>query len=223
MYIFAKTLKKNNMNRLLVFTLICTHCLVLFYSCSETKDIANFGGATCDCCNSIGGKTIKVYNGDTLIFYNAFTPSNLAFCDSIEVDNQNYITTINYKKNIDTIYNDKINQYYKIEGIEKFPYNELLIYSGEYPINRILVYTNYCNPYNGKIVFNGIRIDTTNYGHLRQKLLAQGKYNYILKLYNDRYHNSLKDSISGHFCIIRNKEMTIQGCEGADPMDPLLH
>ena len=73
--------------------------------------------------------------------------------------------------------------------------------------------------------FVGMSIDSTIYGALRLRQLEEGKYRYILQLYNSRYiHDKTTriDSISGYFCIIRNKDFANKGCVGKDLFDPLI-
>lgn len=158
-----------------------------------------------------------------MIFYNAFSPSNFVYCDSNEYDKFGVLLLSHCKPNIDSTYNDTINQYFKIKGVENFPYNDLKIYHQNDSTSSINHFYNYSNILHGDRIFNGSMIDTTIYGTERQRLLSQGKYFYKFKIYTDKQHSSVLDTFSGHFCIIRNKEMTIQGCEGANPMDPMLH
>lgn len=195
--------------------------LTVFYSsCRQPKQ------ASCDCCNSFvkGGSTIKKVAtlSGTIIEIKvptAFTPSNLAFCDSNVYDK-----TIPCRKNIDSVYNDNINDYFHIFGIDSFPEN-LLIIKTPGDTTAIDRFVNYSNVSEGHRVFNGIKIDTTLYGHERQRQLTSGKYQFILQLYKTKDHLKTEriDSISGNFCIIRVKDFCNVGCEGKDKNDPLIN
>jgi len=212
--------------------LFTTTVFFIIYSCKKTETKVNFGGETCDCCNSFGGKTIKIINGDSLIIYSAFTPNNIAFCDSNTFSPNKYGDTIlvyrNCKPNNDSVYNDNLNNAYIFGGLEQFEGNDLRIKSLK-DSTLIDMYFNYQIHYYGYYyygrLFTGMRIDTTIYGHERQRQLESGKYQFILQLYNSRnIHDKTTriDSISGYFCIIRNKDFVNKGCIGKDPYDPLI-
>jgi hypothetical protein len=208
-----------------------TAILVIMYSCRKTETKINFGGKICDCCNSFGGKTIKIINGDTLIMYSAFTPNNIAFCDSNTFSPNEYgdflLTYKNCKPNPDSIYNNNLNNAFLFDGLDHFQGNELIIKTlkDSTKIDRFFNYQ--LSVYKGQSgrIFTGICIDTTLYGTERQRQLESGKYQFILQLYNSRYvHDKTTriDSISGYFCIIRNKDFANKGCVGKDPFDPLI-
>jgi len=211
------------------FILFTTTVILIIYSCKKTETKVNFGGETCDCCNSFGGKTIKTINGDTLIIYSAFTPNNIAFCDS-NTFSDGILTNINCKPNPDSIYNNNLNNAYLFDGLDHFQGNELIIKTlkDSTKIDRFINYQiayRDGNSYSGGRSFTGINIDTTIYGHERQRQLESGKYQFILQLYNSRYvHDKTTriDSISGYFCIIRNKDFVNKGCVGKDLFDPLI-
>lgn len=180
----------------------------------------------CDCCRAFGGSTVwlDTANGNTIKVPSAFTPSNLTFCDSNTVDINGNITTAGCNKNVDSIYNDKLNQYLYIEGIENYPNNELIIRDPGTDTTSIRRFLNYSNTNSGLQVFNGSMIDTTLHGTSRQRQLKSGRYKFILQIYGDKMHSkkSRKDSIAGYFCLIRQMSFCNVGCEGHDKLDPLI-
>lgn len=208
---------------ILSISVVCLLLLQMFTACQKTEKKLSFGSTdTCDCCKSYGGITKKVVNGDTLTFYSAITPSNLMFCDS-NVFVNGILSSKGCKRNMDSVYNDNINSHFIIGGLDSFPQNDL-IFRVLGDSTRIYHFVNYKNKsYYG---FFGVRIDTTLYGNSRQRQLAQGRYEYILKLYkkDSYYHDKTTfiDSISGFFCIIRNLNINSKGCVGADANDPLI-
>src|ERR1035437_6218731 len=123
---------------------------------------------SCDCCNSFGSKTTKIDTSSsgkivTLIIPSAFTPNNIAFCDSNTYVNK-VLSTKGCRSNIDSIYNDTINQRFQIIGIEGFPENDLIIRSpGD--TTKIDHFVNFKNK--SERSFNGIYIDSNLHGHER--------------------------------------------------------
>ena len=209
------------MNKLqFTFSTVLALLSILIYTSCNNKE------KECECCKGWGSTEVKVqaFSGEivTLKIPSAFTPSNLKFCDSnIYVDGR--LSDIGCRKNLDSVYNDDLNDRFQIIGIEKFPQNDLII---RVPGDTTAIdhYFNFSN--NGRS-FNGIKIDTTLYGHERQRQLESNRFMFILQLYKDT--DTLKhllknrvDSITGYFCIIRNKDFCNIGCEGKEANDPLI-
>lgn len=196
--------------------------LALIFGLSNCNPKSN----PCDCCRAFGGSTVWIdtATGDSIKVPSAFTPSNLQFCDSNRFDPDGNITTAGCNKNVDSIYNDTLNQYLHIIGIEKYKFNELIIRSATTDTTAIQRFFDYSNTNDGEKVFNGIMIDTTLHSAERQRQLRSGRYKFILQLYGDQAHTKAKriDSISGYFCIIRQKTFCNVGCEGKSNLDPLI-
>jgi hypothetical protein len=197
----------------------------LFFNSCGTKKPA------CDCCNSFGARVSRIDTTSsgkivTLIIPSAFTPNNIKFCDS-NVYVNGVLSSKNCRDNVDSIYNDTLNQRFQIIGIESFPENDLIIRKpGD--TTKIDHFINFKNK--AERSFNGIKIDTTLFGsssiHERQRQLVSGRYQFVLQLYRDssKVHNKASriDSICGYFCIIRTKDFCNLGCEGKDKPDPLI-
>jgi len=178
----------------------------------------------CECCVGFGN-TEKVVNGNKLIIYSAFTPSNLKYCDSIVLDTNGIpIETSKYcRPNPDSIYNDTINEYFYIDGIEAFPENDLIIrVPGD--TTKIDRFVNYSNSTSGQRVFQGTRTDTTLYGSERTRNLTSRKFEFVLQLYSSKDHIKANriDSLQGYFCIIRTSSFKNTGCQGKMTNDPLI-
>jgi hypothetical protein len=190
---------------------------------------------SCDCCQSFKGSTTKnVLDSGVLVTVkipSAFTPNNIAFCDSNTFEPNAVGDTIlvykNCRKNIDSVYNDNLNNAFRIIGLEHFKGNELIIKTpGD--TSKIDKFLNY--QLSDKLGqkgrdFTGIYIDKTLFGAERQRQLVSGRYQFILQLYSSKYvHDKTTriDSISGFFCIIRNKAFCNVGCEGAETGDKLI-
>jgi len=178
----------------------------------------------CDCCRAFGGSTVwyDTATGDSIKVPSAFTPSNLAFCDSNTLDINGNLTTAGCNANVDSIYNDKLNQSLYIEGIEKYPNNLLIIRDAGTDTTSIGRFTNYTN--SKTRVFNGTTVDYTLHGTSRQRQLKSGRYKFILQIYGDAKHSLAlrKDSIAGYFCLIRQMSFCNVGCEGHEKLDPLI-
>lgn len=203
-------------------TVIALLGVLLYTSCSDKEK-------ECECCKGWGSTEVKVqaFSGEivTLKIPSAFTPNNIKFCDSnIYVDG--ILSDIGCRANKDSIYNEMspMNDKFQIIGIEKFPQNDLII---RVPGDTTTIdhFVNF-NNITGRS-FNAIKIDTTLYGNERQRQLASGRFMFILQLYKDT--DTLKhllknriDSITGYFCVIRNKDFCNIGCEGKDANDPLI-
>jgi len=200
--------------------------MFIFCTCYKTKQVVLD-------CTAFGGPTVKTERNPldstalvTLTIYSAFTPDNIAFCDSnnffVDKRTGNVVTPPGLcRPNPDSIYNDRLNQYLYIAGIENFPYNDLRIrVQGD--TTNLDTLNNYSNNLNGHREFTGVTVDTTLHGFQRQRILTSGKYVFILQLYKDKYHTQRIDSIHGYFCLIRNPKVPNIGCQGHDPNDPLI-
>jgi len=191
---------------------------------------------TCDCCNSFGGSTKKTVLDSTgtpitIKIPSALTPNNIAFCDSNTFAPNEVGDTIlvykNCRKNIDSVNNDNLNNAFRIIGLENFKGNELIIKTAG-DTTKIDKFFNYqLSDKKGQKGrdFTGLYIDTTLFGTERQRQLVSGRYQFILQLYSSKYvHDKTTriDSITGFFCIIRNKAFCNLGCEGAESGDKLI-
>ena len=210
----------------LVLSVLATAILIFhFSSCSSSKD------KSCDCCQSFKSveKTLLDSNGNPVVIKipTAFTPTNYAFCDSNTYDASGNLVYTGCRKNVDAVYNDNLNNSFKIIGIEKFKGNSLIIKTLT-DTTPLAQYSNYQLPDrlgNLDEGFVGITIDHTLYGSERQRLVVSGRYQYILQIYNSRKKHDLTtriDSISGFFCIIRNASFCNIGCQGVDAGDKLM-
>ncbi len=179
----------------------------------------------CGCCidpplewTSSDNKTVKLYN--------AFTPYNYDFSDSIVVDTSGQPVEMGKRKNADAKWNDEVNEYFHIDGVENFHNNRLIIrVVGD--TSKILNIEDYSNTSVGEQVFTGLYTkDTTFWGATKRRMLRSGKFEYEFLIFSgeadDPETDTLADLIST-FCIIRNKvDCPVENCVGKDPNDPLL-
>lgn len=199
---------------------------LFFSSCPEKKE-------SCDCCQTFQSVEKKLIdsagNTITIKIPTAFTPTNIPFCDSITYDKNGVPDYSKCRKNTDSIYNDKLNNAFRIIGLENFRGNSLIIKTpGD--TTPLAKFTNYQLPPKPGLKgddFVGTTVDSTLFGHQRERILKSGRYQYILQIYdstNVKYHNKSTriDSITGFFCIIRDKAFCNIGCEGKDVGDPLI-
>ena len=201
------------------FLVLCIAMSGLMIGCKDKKK-------ACDCCTGFKPVEKSYPDGRKIKVYTAFTPDNLPFCDSI-VRDKNGVETRDAKRcrpNFDSVYNDKSNTYFHIEGIEEFPYNTLIIrVPGD--TTKVNVFTDYANISGaGKNAFNGTTSDTTLFGADRERQLISGKYEFILQLYSsDKYDKASRiDSIQGYFCIIRTGNYKNEGCVAKEAGDKLI-
>lgn len=126
--------------------------------------------------------------------------------------------------NPDTAFNDKLNSYLHIGGINNFPYNRLYIKTTD-DTTKMRVYTDYDNTNN--LFIGEVAMDTTlgYYEYNNTKPLTSGTYSYMLVLYKEEQHfTQIGDTIKGKFAIIRNNRFTNRNCkdQAYDADDPLL-
>lgn len=225
----------------------------------EVKELPEIQEPICyECEDSI--KTITYGPDSSLTFYNVMTPHNYNVCDSFVYYNGTYIEPYNspqyvgllklctesekealHKQGNDTTcvcvlptknYEGSyyINDYFHIDGIEKFPYNKLYFtFDGD--TTKIRIYYDYDNmndrfvglywvylnkqlvgpyiPYNNKESINYIQL--------------QGTINYTLLLYKDQDRTILLDSIKGKLTVIsKPQSCDTKRCYGKDKNDALL-
>jgi len=121
--------------------------------------------------------------------------------------------------NNDNIYNGNKNAFLYIEGIDKFPYNKVIIYK-EGSTKPLITYNNYQN---SLLTFNAYIADTLQDGKTVVFKHLSGNFTYIIKLYNNLLHTDLYDELSGGFTVIRKpQDCPTTGCKGRDADDPLL-
>ena len=104
--------------------------------------------------------------------------------------------------------NQGINNFFYIQGINKFPYNKLFIKVQD-DTTKIRTYKNYDN-INDK--FTGLVLDTMVIEYVNSKMLRSGVYIYELVLYKDQNHQVALDTISGKFFIVRSNEDCNKNC-----------
>lgn len=194
-------------------------------------------------------KTVKQYGGDTSItIYPVITPRNYNHCDSFVLVGGTYIephlafpgvlklcsfqeaqesllhgdTSCVCRINPDTEFNDVkgVNDYFHIDGIKYFPYNQLNIKVAN-DTSKIRTYMDYDNVGD---VFNCLVLDTVDVEYVNSKMLASGIYEYELILYKDEAHQVVKDSIIGKFAIIRSDKDLNRKCatQAKDPINDRL-
>lgn len=130
------------------------------------------------------------------------------------------------RPNPDSVYNDEINEYFHIEGIDNFPHNCVYFSKkGKLLVDNEKLFQDYRNA-RGGVIFDGRKVDTllNDFGKrvLVPIILPSGKYEFGIAIYEDERHTILQDSISGTFCIIRTPCYNFQGCRGVDEFDPVL-
>lgn len=180
----------------------------------------------CECCKF--EPIEREYDGKKIKLYTAFTPINTRFCDSIEYLPDGRQDLSRCRENLDSVYNDNLNAYFHIDGIESFPENRLIIrVPGD--TTKLVTIENYSNTnikQDGTSTdqFNGMSRDSTLWGRERRRLLSERKFEYILELYHSSKHtrDNLIDSIHGYVCIIRTKDFDNKGCVAKDANDPLI-
>lgn len=126
--------------------------------------------------------------------------------------------------NPDSLYNDEKNSFFYIGGIEKFPYNRLIIKTTN-DTTKLRVYTDYDNKNN--LFIGEVAMDTTlgYYEYNNTKPLASGVYSYMMVMYKEEQHyTQIGDTITGNFVIIRSPRARNMNCKGEafDADDPLL-
>lgn len=104
--------------------------------------------------------------------------------------------------------NQGINNFFYIQGINKFPYNKLFIKVGD-DTTKIRTYKNYDNV-NDK--FTGLVLDTMHVEYVNSKMLRSGIYLYELILYKDPNHQVAIDTVDGKFFIVRSDEDCNNNC-----------
>lgn len=195
------------------------------------------------CCD----KAYEEFNveGKTLRIYSAFTPANAKFFDEILFDSvagaAKFVSFVKVngvitdtlwevgRVNRDSVYNDEINEYFYIQGIDQFKNNRLNFFTVKdtTPIfENESLFDNYGNS-TGGTVFDGRSIDTTYNSDGKPivvpKAIASGQYMYRLILYRDANHRDPIDTLSGNFCIIRTPDYEFnETCEGVEESDPVL-
>lgn len=184
----------------------------------------------------------------TIRIANVITPNNLTLCDSlVYMPNLNSYVEPSFKypymkkvctkderyqyriegndsicpcvENPDNQYNDSKNASLFIEGIDKFPYNKVIIYKegSEVPL---ITYNDYKN---NSVPFNAYIADTLQDGRTVVFKHVSGNFTYIIRLYNNLLHTDLYDELSGGFTVIRKpQDCPTTGCKGRDADDPLL-
>ncbi len=221
----------------------------IFSKCTKEEDCIN-----CVVENAIAHKVVvDTVKGTYVTIYPVMTPSNHSMCDSMVYNPQMgayvppYMLHKDYQKectaeeardsllagndtacpcriNPDTAYNDKLNTYFHIGGIEKFPYNRLIIKTTD-DTTKLRVYTDYDNKNN--LFIGEVAMDTTlgYYEYNNTKPLASGVYSYMLVMYKEEQHyTQIGDTITGNFVIVRSPRAKNVKCraEAFDKDDPLL-
>ncbi|MDA3883494.1 MAG: hypothetical protein PF481_09435 [Bacteroidales bacterium] len=217
---------------------------LLITSCQQEEEVLN--------CDYEGIKVMeKVYGTDSaIIIHPVMTINNYDFCDSmiwdpasndwvkpsvldesklctqeqaLEAIRQGNDTMCPCRINEDTLNIDKINSYFYIGGIEKFPYNKLYI---KIPDDTVKVrrYTNYDNDNN---LFQGYVATDMSLGYYKTynaRILKSGIYEYELILYKDENLTVPFDTISDKFVILtarykdKNKNCADKALESNDPL-----
>lgn len=196
---------KRNIYQLVIATLVASMALLVAESC-----VKNVDGKSCKCCQS--PVVEKSYNGKKLVFYNAFTPVNLSYCDSVDQPKELC------RENPDSVFNDKVNEAFYVKGLDSF-YNKVIL-RAKGDTTRIFNAVDYQRIGQS---FIGNRNDTTLWGNPRKKSLTSGEYEYEVIIYSDKDHKMVLDTVKGPFCIIRNKtSCEVSGCSGMQEGDVLL-
>lgn len=240
-------------------------------ACSDDPEVTPTAKDCIDCKEkNIIKRTIVLGSKDSSItIYPIITPNNHEFCDSFVYNpimgayvqpyqiynfqklcsSQEAIDSIKAGNdtacpciiNPDEIYNDYKNAYFHIDGIDKFPYNRLIIYwtdaistyggydeSYYHLIGRRLIYNNYDNKNNlfiGEVPKDSTTVDSWNM-FPNTKPLPTGIYNYSISLYKDEKHiTQIGETIQGTFAIIRTQKILVEGCkeQALNIDDPLLN
>lgn len=184
--------------------------------------------------------------------YPVFTPSNHPMCDSMTYDPKRgayvypsmvysfqKVCTVEEARdsllagndsacpcryNPDSAYNDDVNSYFHIGGIEKFPYNRLIIKTKD-DTTALRIYTDYDNKNNLFIGEVAMNMDLGYYEWNNTKALATGEYEFALVVYKEEQHaTQIGDTIFGNFAIVRSKTDANTNCkdQAFQKDDPLL-
>lgn len=224
-----------------VYILLLIPIIISITGCKKEKK------ETCYTCKY--NELVMNYGEDVSIrIANVITPNNFTLCDSMVYIPQlnSYVepsVKYSYMKKVCTVeerrqyriegndsicpcvenedkqYNDAKNQFLYIDGIDKFPYNKVIIYiEGE--TVPLITYNNYKND---AVPFNAFVADTLQDGRTVTFKHVSGNFTYIIKLYNNLLHTDLYDELTGGFTVIRKpQDCPTTGCKGRDADDPLL-
>lgn len=190
--------------------------------------------------------------GGKVTIYPVFTPSNHPMCDSMAwspvmgayvypqmVHSYQKLCTVQEardsllagndtacpcRQNPDSAFNDDINSFFYIGGIEKYEFNRLIIKAkGDTTVLREYDdYDNVNNLFIGEVAMN---MDLGYYEYNNTKPLTSGVYSFDLVIYKEEQHaTQVGDTVSGNFAIIRSDKVMNVKCASAahDKNDPLL-
>jgi len=196
--------------QLIVLGMACAYALTV--SCEKTKPETI-------CCKENTEHTVGE-TGETITVHSVFTPDNLPFYDEVIEGIPYQITddgqlTDEGRPNVYENLNDEENDYFFIEGIEQFPYNEIYFYTvnDTTPLMKF-PYIDYKNK-NG-VVFDGRMNECQLDGAdiiVRPKYLQSGEYRYKILIFEDKKHEKKLDELTGNFYIVRPQYPSTKDCE----------
>lgn len=210
--------------------LIVFSSLAMLFSCKDKEEPSS-------CCDREYTDTTFIVNGEErhLRVYSSMTPNNYPFYDEIGGDssgifrgkpivllNNSQDTTETGRANIDSIYNDKVNEYFYVKGIEAFPYNEIYFYTqGDTTPILDAPYKNYKNDkstiFDGRAIEKLLRINKYGIADtvFLPKYIKSGSYRFKIILFEDLRHTMPIDTFEGPFCIIRTPKYNFnEQCAG---------
>lgn len=199
------------MNKHYFLLLIAASALLLHTSCKKTEPETI-------CCTE-GTAHIIGETGKSIKVAPILSPDNLPFYDEV-IDGVPYVTqseTLDEtgRENVYANLNDNENDFFYIEGIEQFPFNEINFFTlGDTTPLFSTPFNDYLNK--SHIVFDGRRNEMQTTGNdtiYVPKYLKSGEYRYKIKIFEDKKHQTIIDEVTGIFFIVRPQYPSTKNCK----------